>query len=281
MGEIMIKALESSDNTMSKPSNARINRKGAPLFSVAVLHYKQPEYWKEAVLSVLEQDYPAIQLIFSDDGTPDFDVKVVESFIMEHRTPNLVDWQVYTSTQNRGTAANCDSAVAHSSGEYILLLDGDDALADASVLTRFVDEFHLFPEDANIVAANGLLCDDKMENGILMNTAESIRKLNAWTAEEQYKNIYHYFFPVPSATAFKRRVFALYGGFQAPYGQLEPKESLQYLAMKHTNEQLRLTSRSGGIFAAVAQRVLKEGGTVYGAAFDQELRVCHRGSAAR
>ena len=474
MDERRIEKIESSAQTMRQDTDVQVKKDDAPLFSVAILHYKQPEYWKEAVLSVLEQDYPAIQLIFSDDGTPEFDGKSVESFILEHRSSNLVDWQVDTSVQNRGTAANCDAAVAKSSGEYILLLDGDDALADSTVLTRFAERFCQLPEEANAVSANCLICDDKLENGIPYYSDEKIRKLNEWTAEEQYKNIYLWFFPVPSATVFRRRIFALCGGFQAPYvrlsqdgyyyphilrmgqkfyvadfvackhrkggicsplektplvsvnnvlkefvriaemeffpyaarfsseemdtlcqryyenlinyrskthdlvygisepaysilkdwakrhgipwyfpksklhfvpdyeiwkvdqnmkgiqptrleeccgctacstacpqgaiamkedkqgffypsvnaslcvecglcqrvcpqtnGQLDPKESLQYLAMKHTNEQLRLTSRSGGIFAAVAQRVLKEGGTVYGAAFDQELRVCH------
>ena len=42
------------------------------VFSVILAHYCQPDYWKDAVDSVLNQDYPAIELIFADDGTPGF-----------------------------------------------------------------------------------------------------------------------------------------------------------------------------------------------------------------
>lgn len=445
-----------------------------PLFTVAILHYKQPEYWKEAILSVITQDYPAIQLVFSDDGSPDFDAQAVEQFIQAHRTPSLVDVRVCANQVNQGIAANCDSAVAHSTGEYILFLDGDDILADSTVLTRFADMFRQLPDDANIVTANCLICDEKLENGVIRYTPEMVRELNGRTVEQQYQKLYLWMFPVPSATALKRRVFSQFGGFRAPYVRLcqdgyyyshlsrmrqkfhvaafvgckhraggvcsplektpspslirvseefvriaemeffpyadrfspeqmdavcqryyenliayrimsndlvygisepaysimkdwaqrkeipwyfpksklhfvpdseiwavgqnkkgiqpahpedccgcgacsaacpkqaismkedkqgflypavdaalcvdcgicrkacpqtqgvsQPREPLQYVAMKHTDEQLRRLSRSGGIFAALAQKVLKEGGVVYGAAFDQDLRVRH------
>lgn len=50
------------------------------LFSVVILQYKQPEFWKEAAFSVLKQDYPRIEIIVSDDGTPVFLKRMHASF---------------------------------------------------------------------------------------------------------------------------------------------------------------------------------------------------------
>ena len=83
-----------------------------PLFSVVILQYRQRNYWQETVQSVLEQDYPRIQLIVSDDGTPGFPKRLVETYIREHQKRNVEDVVVRSSVVNGGTAANFDAALA-------------------------------------------------------------------------------------------------------------------------------------------------------------------------
>lgn len=47
-------------------------------------------------------------------------------------------------------------------------------------------------------------------------------------------------------------------------------------AAKHKNQDVRSSSSSGGVFTAVSDAVLNQGGMVAGAAFDKNLMVCHR-----
>ena len=47
-------------------------------------------------------------------------------------------------------------------------------------------------------------------------------------------------------------------------------------AVKHKNESIRLLSRSGGVFTAVTDVVLDQGGYIYGAAFTDGFQVKHR-----
>ena len=47
------------------------------------------------------------------------------------------------------------------------------------------------------------------------------------------------------------------------------------MAVKNCNEEERLTSSSGGVFVAVAQKVIQEGGVVFGAVFDEHWEVKH------
>lgn len=47
-------------------------------------------------------------------------------------------------------------------------------------------------------------------------------------------------------------------------------------AVKLREETIRLLSSSGGMFTAISDFVLEKGGIVYGAAFDENLNVCHK-----
>ncbi len=46
-------------------------------------------------------------------------------------------------------------------------------------------------------------------------------------------------------------------------------------AVKHKDESTRMASRSGGIFTALSDKVLKDGGIVYGCALDESLSAVH------
>ena len=60
---------------------------------------------------------------------------------------------------------------------------------------------------------------------------------------------------------------------------LHPEEEqpapLAVKALRARDEALRAESSSGGVFTLLAREILREGGAVYGAAFDGELRVRH------
>lgn len=55
-----------------------------------------------------------------------------------------------------------------------------------------------------------------------------------------------------------------------PYDKREPK---QVLAAINKNEQVRLKSSSGGIFYLLAEKIISEGGVVFGARFDETWQV--------
>lgn len=47
-------------------------------------------------------------------------------------------------------------------------------------------------------------------------------------------------------------------------------------AAKHKDEKVRSTSSSGGVFTAISDLILEKKGVIYGAAFDENLAVCHQ-----
>lgn len=57
--------------------------------------------------------------------------------------------------------------------------------------------------------------------------------------------------------------------------QSEPRKPLKVYAAKNKNEEIRRQSSSGGIFTLLAEKVIAEGGVVFGARFDEEWNVIH------
>lgn len=56
---------------------------------------------------------------------------------------------------------------------------------------------------------------------------------------------------------------------------VEPRVPLRVLAAQNIDEKIRLESSSGGIFTLLAEQIIKEGGIVFGARFNQSWEVVH------
>ncbi len=57
--------------------------------------------------------------------------------------------------------------------------------------------------------------------------------------------------------------------------QAEDRKPLAVYAAKNKNEEIRRQSSSGGVFTALAEEVIKDGGVVFGARFDEHWEVKH------
>lgn len=53
--------------------------------------------------------------------------------------------------------------------------------------------------------------------------------------------------------------------------------SLQVLAAKNPNNHIRKDSTSGGLFSAIAEKIIEDGGRVFGATFNDNWEVVHKG----
>gem|GEM_PF-967799 len=122
-----------------------------PLVTVAVLVYKNFQYIKDCVGSVLEQNYPNIQLIISDDGSEDFNKASVEDFICDNSNGNIQSVFVHTMEKNMGTCHNFNFALKHSKGKYVKFIAADDLFYDVDSLSRLVNVAE--SESANVVIA--------------------------------------------------------------------------------------------------------------------------------
>ena len=106
-----------------------------------ILSYNNFQYIYEAVDSVLKQTYSPIELLISNDGSPDFKAEELKEYIERKKSSNIVHVDIHNNAKNLGTVRNVESARQRASGEFIMYMAADDALFDETVLQRYVSEF--------------------------------------------------------------------------------------------------------------------------------------------
>lgn len=91
-----------------------------PLVTVIIPCYNHAGFVARAVQSVLDQDYPSIQLVVIDDGSRDNSVAVLESLVRDQRF-------TLVRQANSGICRTLNRAVREfSKGEWIAVLASDD-----------------------------------------------------------------------------------------------------------------------------------------------------------
>jgi glycosyltransferase involved in cell wall biosynthesis len=113
---------------MDRESNDSQERSGIsmtsnPLISIIVPYHNLEAYIGETVSSALRQTYPNLEIIVVDDGS----TVPVTSCLSGLQTIKIV------RTENRGCAAARNFGFAHSSGEFLIFLDGDDLLMPGAI----------------------------------------------------------------------------------------------------------------------------------------------------
>ena len=90
-----------------------------PLISVLIDTYNHEPYIEQAIVSVLEQDFPAgeMEIVVVDDGSTDSTPSIVEKFLPRLR---------YIRKQNGGQASAFNLAIPQLRSSIVAFLDGDD-----------------------------------------------------------------------------------------------------------------------------------------------------------
>ena len=99
---------------------------GEPLVSICIPSYQGSRWIREAIGSALTQDYPAIEVVVSDDASTDGSAEAAESI----GDPRI---RVDRSDRRRGLARNWNRSVQLSKGAYVKFLMQDDLLAPTCV----------------------------------------------------------------------------------------------------------------------------------------------------
>ncbi len=110
-----------------------------PLVSVVTLTYKKFDLIYETIQSVMDQDYPEIELIISDDGSASFPGREIESYLTKNSKSNL-SYQILSSERNQGTVRNINRAYKAASGKYIINLSADDTFCGPDIISRIVSD---------------------------------------------------------------------------------------------------------------------------------------------
>jgi glycosyltransferase involved in cell wall biosynthesis len=113
-----------------------------PLISVLIDTYNHERYIEQAIVSVLEQDFPSddVEILVVDDGSTDKTSSIIQRFVPRVR---------YLRKENGGQASAFNAAIPEVRGEIIAFLDGDDWWAKDK-LSAVLDAFEKNPQVAAV-----------------------------------------------------------------------------------------------------------------------------------
>src|SRR5579883_1003872 len=124
-----------------------------PLVSVIIPTYNRPNYLKEAIASAVQQTYENIEIIVSDDCSPESPQRIVESF----GDPRI---RFQRNPRNLGISLNIIGAFQQARGKYIASLNDDD-IWNEDFLDKLVGYLETYPDlvlafsDHHIMDSNG------------------------------------------------------------------------------------------------------------------------------
>ena len=93
--------------------------------SVIVPVYKVERFIEQTILSIVNQNYPDIEIVLVDDCTPDNSAAVIKK--MQTKYTNIV---YYKLMEDSGAAVARNKALDIATGRYVAFCDGDDLWAE-------------------------------------------------------------------------------------------------------------------------------------------------------
>ena len=165
-----------------------------PQVSVIIPTYNRGWIIKEAIDSVLAQDYTEFELIVVDDGSTDHTSDVLDSY------RNLIK---VLSQKNKGVSAARNRGIAEASGKFIAFLDSDDIWLPQKLSVQ-IEFFNQTPD--------ALICQTEevwIRNGLRVNPKKRHKKPSGII----FKPSLELCLVSPSAVMIQRSLFDRVGEF--------------------------------------------------------------------
>ena len=164
------------------------------LVSVIIPTFNRGRILKDAVDSVLAQEYTNYELIVVDDGSTDKTVELLQTY-GQHLT--------LIQQPNKGVSAARNTGIRNSNGHYIAFLDSDDLWLPEKLSCQ-IEFFHLHPKT--------LVCQTEeiwIRNGVRVNPKKRHKKSSGMIFERSLALC----LVSPSAVMIKRSLFDRVGLF--------------------------------------------------------------------
>ncbi|WP_118857364.1 glycosyltransferase family 2 protein [Sphingomonas mesophila] len=95
-----------------------------PFVTFAVLNYNGADWIREAVQSAFAQDYPHLEILFSDDCSTDGSYEMLQEIVASYKGPRRV--RLVQTSRNSYISGNLNRIAEAAAGDLIVKADGDD-----------------------------------------------------------------------------------------------------------------------------------------------------------
>lgn len=157
-------------------------------FSIIVPSYNQGLFLEETLLSIINQNYPNIEIIVMDGGSTDNSVEIIKKY-----KKHIAYWQ---SQKDNGQSDAINQGFRKAKGEFVTWLNSDDVLS-RGVLFQIDKYIKKYPK-INWFLGNVLWID---KNGSIIKVGKVEKESTFWNN--------HHLFSNGGPTAFMRREYLL------------------------------------------------------------------------
>ena len=127
--------------------------------SVALAAYNGAPYITEQLLSILNQERPADEVILVDDGSTDGTDRIINTFLERYQPKN---WYFFRNEKNLGYVRNFRRALSRTTGDLILLCDQDDIWYPHR--TKLIEELFLSHPEIRVLDTSFQLMNEDGNN---------------------------------------------------------------------------------------------------------------------
>lgn len=185
-----------------------------PLVTVAVISYRAADYVIETLESIKSQTYQNIELIVSDDASPDDTAVLCKEWLRVNKD-RFVRTELIESKTNGGVVVNCNRALNATKGEWFKIIGSDDVLFPDAIekMIKYAEE----NKEATFMFGDQIYFNDSLTN----KQSYKVKKLDLLrtccgdgvTAKDQYHILTKVFFGCAAASIGKTSMIKNIGGF--------------------------------------------------------------------
>jgi glycosyltransferase involved in cell wall biosynthesis len=168
-----------------KSVSCKKENKDTSKVSIIIPSYNQGRFLERTVLSVLNQDWPAIELIIVDGGSSDNSVSVIKKY-QQH-----LAWWV--SEKDSGQTNAINKGLARSTGAYVTWLGSDDILFPGAV-KALAEALDAHPQAGMAYGAVAFI-----------DSADRVTKINTYQDIDLEKLLYHKHCTIAQPSSLLRR----------------------------------------------------------------------------
>lgn len=184
--------------------------KELPLVSIIAIAYNHEKYLIQTLDSVLNQDYPNIELIIIDSASKDRSVALIKDWVKDKK----LSIQTVFQNQPRSITQNANEGLKLANGKYYQILSCDDNL-EPQKITKQVEVFLSSDEKLAMVYCDAAKID---ENGSFLSEPTFFQE-KSWLYESQLPSgsifpllLQDYFIVAPTVLVDSEKVRSL-GGY--------------------------------------------------------------------
>lgn len=182
------------------------------LLSFCILTYRNFDGIFDTLDSLFQQDYSCIELIISDDGSPNYEEHIgeIQKYVERHKSNNIVKIRYNQMGANVGTVKHCNAVLRIAEGEYIKELGADDVLNCTDALSKYVS----FLENNDYEICFAKMCGVRPNGERIYHLAaceDDYELLRSLSPEQTLNRLFaRNFLPAPAWCA-KRSLFTKHG----------------------------------------------------------------------